>query len=170
MPGLNHMLQHARGLRNHAAPEVAGFRVGHFAFAQARSASAVSPWPESPHSGQRTVGHRYACGSPDWGHGGWCSGRGGIGSASTWPYPGTARRVDRLPEQPIEPVDGVPALTDVAQRRRRRTGQSGRVIGFVHQQRARHPKRTACPGTPAAPGGQNPPGHPARNPHPPEVP
>ncbi len=42
--------------------------------------------------------------------------------------------MDRLPEQPIKPVDGVFAPTAVAQRHRSQIGQSGRVIKFAHHQ------------------------------------
>jgi hypothetical protein len=42
----------------------------------------------------------------------------------------------RLPEQPVEPVDGVLAPAGVAQRRRRQIGQPERVIQLAHHQKA----------------------------------
>ena len=44
--------------------------------------------------------------------------------------------IDRLPKQPIEPMDGVPAPAVVAQRRRRQIGQPERVIQLAHHQKA----------------------------------
>ena len=88
-----------------------------------------------------------------------------------WPDRTRSRRsrsMDHLPDQPVAPVAGVPAPTAVAQRRRCRAGQSGRIIRFAHH--FTHHWGTAirtgpgAPGPPAAPGCQNPPAHPARNP------
>ena len=52
-----------------------------------------------------------------------------------WPDRTRSRRsrsMDHLPQQPVAPVDGVPAPTAVAQRRRCRAGQSGRIIRVAH--------------------------------------
>ena len=71
--------------------------------------------------------------------------------------------VDRLPEQPVEPVDGVLASVGFAQRRRREARQPERIIQVAHHQettvRAEHLE------IPAAREGRNPADLPAANPH-----